>query len=102
MSMLDLRKADLQVQVHRSLWPYQAMLIDRQKYCLSHMGFGLNVAPSIMQTNVDAILMKNECIQWATSAYIDDVHIDECRTGSIHEETSQQLWSHEQRAGEAK
>ena len=41
------------------------------------MGFGLNMAPSIMQTIVDAILTKDKCIQRATSAYIDDVYVDE-------------------------
>ena len=41
------------------------------------MGFGLNVAPSIMQTIVDAILTKDRSIQQATSAYIDDVYVDE-------------------------
>ena len=41
------------------------------------MGFGLNVAPSSMQTIVDAILMKNKRIQLATSASIDDVYVDE-------------------------
>ena len=40
------------------------------------MGFGLNVAPSIMLI-VDAILTKDKHIQWATSAYIDDVYVDE-------------------------
>ena len=41
------------------------------------MGFGLNVAPSIMQTIVDAILTKDKRIQRATSVYIDDVYVDE-------------------------
>ena len=41
------------------------------------MGFGLNVASSIMQTIVDALLMKDKRIQRATSAYIDDVYVDE-------------------------
>ena len=41
------------------------------------MGFGLNVAPSIMQTIFDAILTKDKRIQRATSAYIDDVYVDE-------------------------
>ena len=41
------------------------------------MGFGLNVAPSIIQTIVDAILTKDKRIQLATSAYIDDVYVDE-------------------------
>ena len=41
------------------------------------MGFDVNVVPSIMQTIVDAILTKDKCIQRATSAYIDDVYVDE-------------------------
>ena len=40
------------------------------------MGFGLNVAPSITQTIVDAILTKDKRIQRTTSAYIDDVYVD--------------------------
>ena len=41
------------------------------------MGFGLHVAPSIMQTIVDAILTKDKHIQQATSANTDDVYMDE-------------------------
>ena len=40
------------------------------------MGFGLNVAPSKIHTIVD-ILTKDKRIQWAISAYIDDVYVDE-------------------------
>ena len=76
-SMLDLRKAYLQVHLHQSLWSYQTVLFKGRRYCLTRMGFGLNVAPSIMQTIVDAILMKDKRIQRATSAYIDDVYVDE-------------------------
>ena len=39
------------------------------------MGVGLNVAPSIMQTIVDAILTKDKRIRRATSAYIEDENI---------------------------
>ena len=78
-SMLDLRKAYLQVRVHQSLWSYQTVLFKGQRYCLTHMGFGLNVAPSIMLTIVDEgqLLTKDKRIQRATSAYIDDVYVDE-------------------------
>ena len=76
-SMLDLRKAYLQLRVHQSLWSYQTVLFKGRRYCLTCMGFGLNVAPSIMQTIVDAILTKDKSIQWATSAYTDDVYVDE-------------------------
>ena len=76
-SMLDLCKAYLQVRVHQSLWSYETVLFKGRRYCLTCMGFGLNVAPFIMQTIFDAILMKDKRIQWATSAYIDDVYVDE-------------------------
>ena len=76
-SVLDLRKAYLQVRVHQSLWSYQTVLFKGRRYCLTHMGFGLNVALSIMQTIVDPILTKDKRIQRATSAYIDDVYVDE-------------------------
>ena len=48
------------------------------------MGFGFNVVPSIMQTIVDAILMKDKRIQRATSAYIDDVYGDESIVPVVH------------------
>ena len=76
-SVLDLRKAYLQVHVHKSLWPFQTVLIDGRRYCLTRMGFGLNVAPSVMRAIVDAVLSKDEHIRRATSAYIDDVYINE-------------------------
>ena len=76
-SVLDLRKAYLQVRVHQSLRSYQTVLFKGRRCCLTRMGFGLNVAPSIMQTIVDAILTKDKCIQRATSAYIDDLYVDE-------------------------
>ena len=76
-SVLDLRKAYLQVHMHQSLWSYQTVLFKGRRYCSTRMGFGLNVAPSIMQTIVDAILTKDKRIRQATSAYIDDVYVDE-------------------------
>ena len=33
--VLDLRKAYLQVHVHHSLWPFQAMIVKGQRYCLT-------------------------------------------------------------------
>ena len=77
LSVLDLCKAYLQVYMHQSLWSYQTVLFKGRKYCLTCMGFGLNVVLSIVQTIVDAILTKDKCIQQATSAYIDDVYVDE-------------------------
>ena len=76
-SVLDLRKAYLQVRLQQSLWSDQTVVFKGRRYCLTRKGFGFNVAPSIMQTIVDAILTKDKRIQRATSAYIDDVYVDE-------------------------
>ena len=39
-SLLDLRRAYLQVCVHELLWPFQTMKIDGRRYCLIWLGFG--------------------------------------------------------------
>lgn len=51
--VLELHKAYLQEPVYQALWLYQTVLIKGQRYCLTCIGFGLNVALSIMQTIVD-------------------------------------------------
>ena len=76
-SVLDLRRAYLQVRVHKSLWPYQTVIFKGKRYCLLRMDFGLNVAPSIMRAIVEAALSKDDAVRQATSAYIDDVFINE-------------------------
>ena len=76
-SMLDLQRAYLQVRVHKSLWLYQTVILLGKRYCLSCTGFGFNVAPSIMWAIVEATLSKDDAVQQATSAYIDDVFINE-------------------------
>ena len=74
--VLDLRKAYLQVHAHRSLWPFQTVMVKGQRYCLTSMGFELNVAPSIMQAIVETVLSNDVTVQQAMSAYIDDIFIN--------------------------
>ena len=74
--VLDLRRAYLQVCVHNSLWPYQTVIFEGKRYCLLHINFVLNVAPSIMWAIVVATLSKDDAVRQATSAYIDDVFIN--------------------------
>ena len=76
-SVLDLRKAYLQVRVDKTLWPFQTVWFRGQRYCLTRLGFGLNVAPQIMKTIVNAVLSQEKAIKDATSAYIDDVYVNE-------------------------
>lgn len=73
MSILDLRKAYLQIRVEKSLWPYQTVVFKGKRYCLTRLGFGLNVAPLIMRAVLNAVLAQNETINRATSA-IQTIH----------------------------
>ena len=77
MSLLDLQRAYLQVCVNKSLWLYQTVILEGKRYCLSCMGFGLNVAPSSMQAIVEAILSKDDAVRQVTLAYIDNVFTNE-------------------------
>ncbi|KFD59762.1 hypothetical protein M514_28059 [Trichuris suis] len=76
-SILDLKQAYLQIHVDKSLWPYQTVIIDGQRYCLTRLGFGLNVPPMIMTAVVNSVLSRDADIQRATSAYIDDIFVNE-------------------------
>ena len=76
-AVLDLRRAYLQIHVERSLWPFQTVEIKRTRYCISRLGFGLNVAPNIMTAITNAFRVQNENVQKATSSYIDDVFVNE-------------------------
>jgi len=76
-TVIDLRKAYLQVHVHESLWPFQTVIFRGQRYCLTRLGFGLNVAPSIMKAVLAKVLSQDENIQQATSPYLDDIFVNE-------------------------
>ena len=75
--LLDLRKAYLQVRVSETMWPFQTVVIASRRYCLTRLGFGLNVAPQIMKTIVNAVLSQQERIKEGTSAYLDDIYVNE-------------------------
>ena len=49
MALLDLQRAYLQIRVNESPWVYQMVLIKGERYCLTRLGFRLNVAPMIMK-----------------------------------------------------
>ena len=73
----DLRKAYLQVQVHKSLWAYQTLLIKGERYCLTRLGFGLNVASMIVKAIISTVLAQEEQTINATSSYINDIYVNE-------------------------
>ena len=76
-SLLDLKSAYLQVRVQKTLWRFQTVEIGGQKYCLTCLGFGLNVAPLIMKAIVSAVLSQKEAVGHAASAYIDNIYVNE-------------------------
>ena len=60
-SVIDLEKAYLQIRIHRSLWPYQTIVFKKRRYCLTRLGFGLNVAPLVMKTVLKCVLSQDCC-----------------------------------------
>ena len=75
--LLDLRNAYLQIHADKALWPFQTVIYRGQRFCLTWLGFGLNVAPLIMKSVIDAIVFQDHTIKSATSAYVDDILINE-------------------------
>ena len=76
-SLLELKRAYLQVRVQKTLWPFQTVKIGRHRYCLTRSGFGLNVAHLLMKAIVSAVLSQEEAVDHAASAYIDDLYVNE-------------------------
>ena len=76
-AIVDPRRAYLQIRVHESLWSYQTVIFRGQRYCFTRLGFGLNVAPSVMKSVLTAVLAQDEAVDRATSSYLDDVFVNE-------------------------
>ena len=76
-AMVDLRKAYLQLRVKQELWPYQTVKFEGQQYCLTRLGFGLNVAPLVMKAVLNKVLDQDKEVRAGTSAYVDDILVDE-------------------------
>ena len=77
MTVTHVRKAYLQVHVYESLWPFQTVIFHGQRYCLTRLGFGLNVTHSIMKAVLAKVLSQNNIIPQATSPYLDDIFVNE-------------------------
>uniref|UniRef100_A0A5S6QMU4 Integrase catalytic domain-containing protein n=1 Tax=Trichuris muris TaxID=70415 RepID=A0A5S6QMU4_TRIMR len=76
-TMLDLKRAYLQIHVDESLWPYQTVVHKGRRYCLTRLGFGLNIAPLVMKAVLSCALSQNANVQEGTSAYVDDILVNE-------------------------
>ena len=51
MEIVDLQAAYLQIRVDERFWKHQLVKFKGKTYCLTRLGFGLNVAPRIMSFN---------------------------------------------------
>ena len=80
-SLLDLRKAYLQVHVSKSLQRFQTVKYKGQLYVMTRMGFGLNVAPKIMSRIISAVLSQDDVVKKGTDHYIDDIWVNESVVG---------------------
>ena len=76
-AVIDLKKAFLQLHVVPELWPFQTVVVGGQRYCLTRMGFGLSVAPRIMQAVVREVLDQDPSLSKAVLPYADDLLVDE-------------------------
>ena len=52
-------------------------MLKGKKYCLTRVGFGLNIAPKTMTTIVNKVLSLDDEVARGADSYIDDVMINE-------------------------
>ena len=75
-AIVDLKSAYLQLHVAKELWQYQLVCYKGKTYCVTRLGFGLNVAPKIMSAVLKTVLKKGSKTKEATNLYIDDIMVD--------------------------
>lgn len=75
-SVLDLRDAYMQIGVHESLWPYQTVIFQNRRYCMTRLGFGLSVAPAVMKTVLQKVLDQDATVKRGVSPYVDDIYVN--------------------------
>lgn len=83
-SLLDLKKAYLQLHVADDLVRFQAVRHHGVTYVLTRLAFGLNVAPKIMSKVLGKVLSQDETVAAGTDHYIDDIIVDETVVSAAH------------------
>lgn len=66
-SLLESRKAYLQVYIYKLFWTFHIVLLRGCRYRLTRLAYGLNVASIITQSIIDVVLSQDELIKHATS-----------------------------------
>lgn len=52
-------------------------MLTGRRYCLTRLGFGLNMAPQIMKAIISAVLSQEETVKEGMSMYTDDIYANE-------------------------
>ena len=78
---VDLKAAYLQIRVADDLHKHQLVRWKGKVYCLTTLGFGLNVAPKIMPKILKTVLGEDREVEGVTSSYIDDIFVDVTKFG---------------------
>ena len=91
-AIVDLRWAYLQIHIDKLLWPFQTVKIKGQRYCLTRLGFELNVAPQIMRSVVKAVIRQDETVNGATSSFVDDLFVNESVCSAAQVKTHLELF----------
>ena len=80
--LIDIRKAYLQVHVSPDLWRYQVIKWKGRTYVLTRMGFGLAVAPKMMD-----LIVRYSTRQFPrVDNYIDDLHVPKEQLSAVVEQ----------------
>ena len=74
-----MRKAYLQIQVHPSLVHFQVVVYQGKLYVMQRMGFGLNIAPKVMDTVIKFVLSEYS----GTDNYVDDLLVPTTMTAAV-------------------
>ena len=80
--IVDLKAAYLQIRVADELRKHQLVRWKDKVFCLTRLGFGLNVAPKIMSKILKTVLAEDKEVERATSSYIDDIYVDVTKVGA--------------------
>ncbi len=75
--LVDVEKAYMNVHAAKHLLPFQAVWVHGKLYCMTRMGFGLNIAPRVLKVLIEHILSSAQLTDIALP-YRDDLLIGSC------------------------
>ena len=81
-SLLDIRKAYLQVHVDVELQSYQCVVYNGQLFVMTRMAFGLGIARKVLDAVVEYVCQKHGYSAEVVSGYVDDIMVDESKVSA--------------------